>query len=228
MSGSGRTFELTVFCEGDSEVGFVTRVLSPHLRVFRVFATPIMWKVRGTDTGVCSWKLVEAALRKKAGTSRHHQYFTMMLDYYRFQHDFDVPSDAPPAEKVTALEGLMHDRIASPRFVPYLQLHEFEALLYSDLSELPASFPDEYPQVRKAVESLLSSVSRVAPEDIDDRPSTAPSKRLIRAVPQYETLKSVVGPQVLERIGMARIRERCPHFDRWVTGLEQIGASSAP
>jgi hypothetical protein len=59
-----------------------------------------------------------------------------------------------------------------------------------------------------------------SPENIDDNPSSTPSKRLYKIFPDYE--KVADGPIIVERIGLKKIREECAHFDRWVTRLEKL------
>jgi hypothetical protein len=60
------------------------------------------------------------------------------------------------------------------------------------------------------------------PELVNDSPATAPSKRLLSACPTYQ--KTLHGPALVERIGLAAIREECPHFDSWLGWLESLGA----
>ncbi|MGH8907498.1 MAG: DUF4276 family protein [Egibacteraceae bacterium] len=58
------------------------------------------------------------------------------------------------------------------------------------------------------------------PELVDDGPKSAPSKRIIDAWPQYA--KTTDGPVLAAQIGIARLRDRCPHFDAWVSRLESL------
>ncbi|MFN5924928.1 MAG: DUF4276 family protein [Pseudanabaena sp.] len=52
--------------------------------------------------------------------------------------------------------------------------------------------------------------------------TTAPSKRLAKVIPRYDKLKTTLAPQVIQKIGLVKIREKCPHFDQWVTRLERL------
>ena len=58
------------------------------------------------------------------------------------------------------------------------------------------------------------------PEDINDDPSTALSKRIVGAIPRYR--KSVHGPQVAETVGLGAIRAECSRFNEWVARLESL------
>ncbi|NJN55573.1 MAG: DUF4276 family protein [Anaerolineae bacterium] len=62
-----------------------------------------------------------------------------------------------------------------------------------------------------------------SPEMINDDVNTAPSKRLIRLYPPYN--KPLHGNIAAEHIGLAAIREKCPHFNEWVSRLEQVDSN---
>jgi hypothetical protein len=123
-------------------------------------------------------------------------------------------------ERVRRIESQMTDTLPSPRFIPYVQVHEFEALVFVELDFLPEQFPDG--EAEGAPERLRSSIGSMEPEEIDDGEQTAPSKRIIREVPLYAQLKSIAGPNITSAIGLPDLRRACPHFDEWVRKLEQL------
>jgi len=108
------------------------------------------------------------------------------------------------------------------RLIPYLQRHEFEALVLACLDELRALLgsPDD-----QGVAALQSSLGTASPEDVNDGEETAPSKRLALHLPTYR--KVLYGPMALElaceQRGLAAIRARCPRFGAWVKRLEALG-----
>lgn len=104
------------------------------------------------------------------------------------------------------------------RFLPYLQVHEFEALLFADVEMI-----DQALRLSSAEESRLDELRAIVehfdhPERIDDGDDTAPSKRLRRLFQRHE--KVVHGEMIAYDIGLDRIRDQCPHFDDWVSHLE--------
>ena len=126
-----------------------------------------------------------------------------------------------PNKRVEALEQAFGTDINDVRFVPYIQLHEYEAYLFSD----PTQFGFFYDQYKEEILALKAIADEYAtPELINDGPYSAPSKRIIAKLPDYEGAKSVVGPQVAELIGLDVIRSKCPHFAAWLSRLEQLGA----
>ena len=102
----------------------------------------------------------------------------------------------------------------SRRLIPYIQLHEFEGLLFSE----PTGFLEAFPGGQSLVDRLTAiRMQFSSPEDIDDGAATAPSKRILDIAPEYE--KPVAGILIAQRIGLAVIRRECRHFDDWVARL---------
>jgi hypothetical protein len=64
-----------------------------------------------------------------------------------------------------------------------------------------------------------------SPEYIDDGEDTAPSKRIIKEIPEYEGMKASAGPLVAEKIGLTNIRKKCNHFNQWLLKIEALGKS---
>src|SRR5690606_28488209 len=127
-----------------------------------------------------------------------------------------------PMKRIESLENAFAADIGDARLIPYIQLHEYEAYLFSD----PQWFGYFYPSEPKAVTAIKEIADAFeSPEQINDGPHTAPSKRIIEHLPDYEDAKAVIGPQIAELIGLPTIRAKCPHFNGWVTRLEALANS---
>lgn len=117
------------------------------------------------------------------------------------------------------VDGLFGDDWDRSRVFAYVQRHEFEGLLFSDLGTF-ALVPDIS---QRSIQSLKDIRAVFAtPEDIDDGPTTAPSKRILKLVPGYR--KRLYGPLLAEEAGLPRIRAECPRFNSWVSRLESLGS----
>ncbi len=125
-----------------------------------------------------------------------------------------------PLAKVEHLEKELGDSWGNHfRFIPYIQLHEYEALLFSDIGKLDWEFLEDKDQPQ--IEALKQVAEEFeTPEDIDQGEHTAPSKRIIAHLPRYKKLKTTVGSRIAEKIGLSVLREKCPHFDAWITQIE--------
>lgn len=100
------------------------------------------------------------------------------------------------------------------RFIPFVVMHEFEGLLFSDCAAFARGIgrPDLQPAFQRIRDEFES------PEHINDSPVTSPSKRIEGLVPSYE--KPLLGILAALEIGLERIRAQCPHFDSWIELLE--------
>lgn len=230
---------LNALVEGSTEEGFVNRVLAAHLGQHHVFV-----RARRVETsrqrryetvriyrgGLRSYEPVRADLKRwMKEDNRADAFFTTMFDLYALPEDFPGYDAArhltDPYQRIEALELAMAEDVDHQRFIPYLQLHEFEALVLSE----PRRFDWEYIEPRHeggiaALEALRASVA--SPELINDGPNTAPSKRILNLIPEYS--KAVAGPLIAGHIGIEAIRSACPHFNRWILGLERLGSGGPP
>ena len=148
--------------------------------------------------------------------------FTTMFDLYGLPIDFpryaDAAAASDPYARVEILETALSEDIGDWRFIPYIQLHEFEALLFADPQQLDTQFPD----CRSEIQLLVETAQRLgSPELVDDGPASAPSKRITAAIPEYGSRKSSAGPIVAAKIGLPILRSRCPHFREWLRRLTQ-------
>lgn len=221
---------LIIFCEGQTEEIFCNLVLEPHFRELGVVdVRPLLLPNKAGATarlhkgGWNSYVTARHFLRKVMLEQRGAGvWFTSLFDLYRLPNDFPAPAGAallPARSRVEALEKAMERDLsdaASGQFIGRLQLHEFEALLYSDLDVVQRAFPDNL----NAITALRTDIGALTPEEINERPETAPSKRLIKYIPQYKGLKTSEGPRIAENIGLAGIRSKCPHFDAWISRIE--------
>ncbi len=140
-----------------------------------------------------------------------------MIDYYALPHSFpgkQTPLVTNVFQRVANLENAWRQDINDSRFIPYLSVHEFEALLFSCPSAVAAALGR--PSLEHRLKRDLSRAG--SPEEINDGPHTHPSKRLSRYYPGYK--KVVDGSIIVTRIGINLIRGQCKHFDEWVGKLE--------
>ncbi len=171
--------------------------------------------------GLTTYKHAAADIRRWMGGDRSgNARFTTMFDLYGLPTDF--PGFGPaarmsdPYARVETLEEALLEDIGDGRLIPYIQLHEFEALILSDPQKLDTQFPDHGSEIRRLVETAARFES---PELVDDGPTTAPSKRISAAIPEYAKRKASAGPIVAEKIGLPVLRSRCRHFRRWLQRL---------
>ena len=227
------SIRLNFIVEGQTEEAFVNETLRPHLAHHSVRAN-----ARSVETSRRGNYIYRGGIANYAQAKRDIELwmncdtdadtrFTTMFDLYALPGDFPACADASavdaPYERVEILERAFADDIADRRFIPYIQLHEFEALLLADPSKLAMEFEGYGEQIRQ----LASMASEFAsPELIDSGAHTAPSKRIIAKIPEYEPWKRSSGPKTAGRTGLPVLRSKCPHFGEWLDKLEALGAGS--
>lgn len=212
-----------VVVEGQTEELFITEVLAPALQGRQVWLKPILIGKAGGNPTYARLKH-DVLIQLKAD---HQAYCSTMLDFYRRGTDFPgepFPPNASNIEKVRQIEqAMMQDIVASApdlradaRFVPYLQLHEFEALLFSN----PPAFAEGIYQPSLAPSLAEIRQKFATPEDIDEDPAGAPSKRVLQLCAGYR--KPLYGSLAALKVGIEAMRRECPHFHEWVERLKTL------
>jgi hypothetical protein len=216
---------LHIVVEGQTEETFIRDLLSQELGKQGIFsdAHRITTGRRGGNVhrgGLLSFqhlrKDLELWMKQDAGPG---SWFTTMVDLYRLPRNFPGIGESrqitDPIKKVEFLENRFRSDLNHPRFVPYIQLHEFEALLFSD----PKCFSVAFPNIGTEL-AELQAIRRAfkTPEHIDEGNDTSPSKRICRILPGY--VKPLSGPLIARQIGLQKLRAECRHFDKWLRQIE--------
>lgn len=180
-----------VLCEGQTEQGFVEEVLRPYLQAQGVSGVKSILittnKKKNARGGMLSYSQavtdLELLRKMKVDGEYERHVFTTMFDLYALPDDFPgyeaAQAIAEPYARVASLETAFAEAINDGRFIPYIQLHEFEALLFCGIDYLTK----RYPGCEKRCEQLKKDLEKTGnPELINNSPETAPSKRIIKAI----------------------------------------------
>lgn len=221
-----------VLVEGQTEESFVNKILAEHLAQQGVFLTPILLttkRVKNRNSrersmpgrrfkgGITTYEKVKLDVRNALNDKQ--ALVTTMIDYYGLPNDFPEmrrSSIRNGAESASYLEDAFAYDIDNPRFRPFLTVHEYEALLFSNPQEIAAAFPEQ--DVHAPLQAVRDAFG--SSEEINQGPTSHPAARIMNVVVGYRKLFH--GTLIAERIGLARIRETCIHFSEWVTWLESL------
>lgn len=223
---------LIVHVEGVTEEEFVNTLLAPHLLVhdWENVVAYRMGRARSRERrhGVKGWDValdgIVRHLRSDSGCC-----VTTLVDYYglpmtgaRAWPGRAAAGAQPFAVRGRFVQQALYESLAQAtagtalarRFIPFVIMHEFEGLLFSSCGRFAQAIgrPDLGPPFQ-AVRDTFDT-----PEEIDDSPSAAPSKRVIALVPDYD--KAVMGVLAALEIGLDAIRAECPLFRQWLERLE--------
>jgi hypothetical protein len=209
------THRILILVEGQTESDFVARVLSPWLSPRGIYPIPTIVETKRLPSGlrfkggdVTLDRLTRDATRLLGDTDA--RLVTTLVDYYGIRLADDDPLSGKPPDALTAH---LQKRINHPRFLPYVQVYDFEALLFAD----PATCCSLLGRPQLATQLQQIAASAGGPEHINDRPETCPSQRLRSVFSDYN--KRLDGVRILERVGIPAVRSRCPRFDVWLTRL---------
>jgi hypothetical protein len=218
--------KLHLIVEGETELAFARDTLKTYLVKFHISVNPFMLPTNrrlGAFGGALSWDRfhynVTRLLKQYADKSDR---FSTMIDWYKLDSHFPGLAEARKMAKVAdrahAVASSVQAHFNSPRLCPFFMLHEFEALLFSDLL-IVARFLSGHD---KGILNLKAEIGSTPPEDVNDGFNTHPSARLEKHLPGYHRAKVRVGAPAAGEIGLRVLREKCPHFGQWLTRLESL------
>ena len=208
---------VAISVEGQTEEVFVKNILAPKLATEGVYPMPILLGSGGDVT-------VERLASDMSKFVWSFDFVTSLVDFYGFRNKgSDTREGLERRIKQSVIDKVNRNTLDDSRIFPYVQQHEFEALLFSDSSAFSI-----LPSVTDGiVDRLLSIRSRFgSPEDINDSPDSAPSMRIKKLIPRYR--KVTAGSLVANEIGLEKIRAECPRFHAWMTRLESLGDAARP
>jgi hypothetical protein len=219
-----------IICEGQTEEMFVKKVLAESFDARGIYLNPSLIGKPGHKGGNLRFERLLADIRLRL-LSDSTAYCTTLFDFYGLPMDFPGKREAKNHDNyiekarcvTSAMSACLQDHLgagAMRRFLPYVQMYEFEGLLFSDTE----AFAQGISQPTIAANLKLIRDQFDTPEMINDSPETAPSKRLIALLPSYE--KPTDGSLAALEIGLASIRQECKLFDAWLSAIEMLGKTS--
>jgi Domain of unknown function (DUF4276) len=218
---------LYILVEGQTEQKFVTSVLQPSFNGLGLYLKPIIFSSKpGYLGGVTSYAKIKRQIIRLCAQDLEATV-TTFIDLYGLPTDFPG-KNAPGYAGISAgrlkaqyMQDQLNNDINRRNFFPFIMAHEFEALLFADVSKFSAWTT---PPVVASLSATRSKFS--TPEDINDSVTTAPSKRILIAMPTYQ--KTLHGPQIAANIGLNTLTAECPHFQDWIHKLERLVTPAAP
>ncbi len=223
--------EIYIVVEGQTEQTFVRDILAPQMECKEIYLHPALIGKPGHKGGDVRFDRA----RNDIGhflKQRKDTYVSTMFDYSRIDPKWPGISEVSrkirngssltAIQKAGILEAATSDEIvklfasynAKSRFVPYIEMHEFEALLFSDADILAEMTGIDVLQIREILEEYNN------PEEINDDPAKAPAKRLEALENGYRKVAN--GKTISEAIGLQTMRSQCAHFNDWLTKLEHL------
>ena len=215
---------IIIINEGETEQEFCKDVLQPYFFLKDILIQhPTIKKSGG---GIVAWetlkKQIETHLKQDPSV-----FVTTLIDFYGLHDNHKFPNwemanrIVDINDKISFLEQSMQDTIDETlrhRYIPYIQLYEFEGLLFNNIEVFNREFTSDEFSNYSELETTFSEYPN--PELINDGRETAPSKRLMRIIKGYN--KPIYGSLLAQAIGLERIRNKSPRFNNWINTLEAV------
>lgn len=212
---------LYIYCEGQTEESFVKYILCPYFETKEIFLTPIIHRTKEGPNGriykggITNYNKAVKEI-KKLCRQHPNEKITSFIDYYGLDNIPNLNYNGTNKyELIKKIEQKFFNDVESNNFIPYISLHEFESLLFSN--------PKEFFYLNNEASSKLQSILNEFnnnPEFINNKKETAPSKRIKKEIKNYSKISD--GILIAKKIGLSKMRTMCKHFNSWIIALENL------
>ncbi|MFK5950584.1 MAG: DUF4276 family protein [Methylococcales bacterium] len=219
-----------VICEGQTEEAFVKELLVAPFLAKGILLLPALIGKPGHKGGNFKFdRLLPEIKNRLFGDSEC--YCTTFFDFYGLPESFpgkrDVVANESIRRKSSRVNGALVAKLTEQlgadimlRFIPFIQMYEFEGLLFSDAEKMAQGM--DKPELITHFQGISDSFD--SPEHINNSAQTAPSKRIINVIRGYE--KPLMGILAALEVGLTTMREQCSLFDDWLCQLEKINKAN--
>ena len=216
---------LDIIVEGQSEREFISHLILPYLEKCGViesyYVSPIVIRTNPNYRGgMTKYSHLKDEILKSLSSSNPDLIVSTLIDFFRLPSHFPHPENLQNLSsdeiKAQEIQKYMSADINDSRFIPYIQLHEFEAFMFASCDGFRYCYGDS----DKRTSSLYRIVSEFDnPEKINCTPEGAPSKRILSIIQEYDKVGD--GNIILLQNGMEVILEKCPRFRDWIEQIIQ-------
>ena len=215
---------LVIIVEGETEESFVNNILCPYFCSKGLYNTIQCFKTKHSHGGISKYSYIKKDILNTI--YEKDVVVSMMIDFYRLPLDFpgfsDLKATQTHKEQASLLETEIKKNLEDTQkhqfdnFIPYIQLHEFEALVFASIKGIDILFEREEMDYKGLMNVIEEHPN---PEEINNHPATAPSMRLKKLIPGYN--KVLHGIEIIKTMGMPELLEKCPRFKTWVESMEE-------
>ncbi|GBU08636.1 hypothetical protein AwDysgo_19670 [Bacteroidales bacterium] len=217
--------KIVFIVEGESEDEFVKRIIRPFFVSKGIPFYHIESKIIQISGGGHGFNNIEHFKNTiKPFLSRNDEpIITSFIDHYRLNSERKLPgynecmAETNIGIKLGKMEGKLQDMVQSIKpyrfFIPYIQQHEFETLLFADPEE---GFDLEDERIKREIMNLCNFFDSI--EDINCTPHGAPSVRLEAIYSKYRRRynKGADAVDIAELTTIGKMLEKCPRFKNWI------------
>lgn len=220
-----------VICEGQTEEAFIKELLVESFLAKGILLLPALIGKPGHKGGNFKFdRLLPEVKNRLLGDK--DCYCTTFFDFYGLPETFPGKREVNCNDAIERKSTKVNDALVTKlteklgvgvmrRFIPFIQMYEFEGLLFSD--PLKMAIGMDKPELAKYFQKIANEFT--SPEHINNSVQTAPSKRIIHVVRGYE--KPLTGILASLEVGLCSMRDQCQLFDQWLITIEQLAENTA-
>lgn len=194
---------VSVVCEGQTEVDFIKKLNKKYFNARCISLKPIVINKTSAMNGNVSMDRLIYFIKRAP-----EAIITTFIDYYGFKGENELG--------YLELENQIKDLSEKEHIIAYVQLHETEALWFSNINAIKEVKNASTSQIQ-ALEDIVRTYSN--PEDINNSKETAPSKRLETIFSDYKKIRD--GNAIADKISIEEMKLKCPHFSNWLDMIEE-------
>ena len=213
---------LVIIAEGETEESFVNNILRPFFCSKGLYNTIQCFKTKHSHGGMSKYSYIKKDILNTIYES--DVVVSMMIDFYRLPSDFpgfgELSNSQTHQEQADLLETRIKEDLEETQnqrfenFIPYIQLHEFETLVFASANGIDILFDRDEIDFK----GLMNVIEEYPnPEEINNYPDTAPSVRLKKLIPGYN--KVLHGIDIINTVGISELLEKCPRFKTWIESM---------
>ncbi|WP_309608104.1 DUF4276 family protein [Flavobacterium sp.] len=221
---------LYIIVEGPTELEFINRILIPYFNSKGITShiQGITITMSGGGHGFNNIKHFENTI-KPVLNYNNEPFITTLIDYFKLNSETKLPGFLESSnmsqtdKKLEYLESKLNDVVQKIKFynyfIPYIQKHEMETLMFANPEE---GFSLENDKIKKAIIEVCKQYANI--EDINGSELGAPSKRLEAIYKANNKIydKIIDGIDIVEFSGIENIIEKCPRFKNWIESLVSL------
>jgi len=219
--------------EGETELEFVNKILIPYL-----YSKGLQCNIQGypitMSGGGHGVNNIQHFINTITPVLNYNgePVITTLFDYFRLNSEKKIPGfdlcmkNILVDDRILCLETKYNDIVQSIKpyrfFIPYIQKHEMETLLFAE----PANgFYLESDKIKNAVIEIALEYPNI--EDINGSEEGAPSKRLenIFKMDNKKYDKVIDGIDIAELTGIDNILNKCTRFNKWVENILTVATT---
>lgn len=224
--------QVAVVVEGQCERDFLQSVVAPMLGSKNIFLTAAVIGKPGHKGGNVTFERLLTDVNKFFSQGNCHAV-SMMIDYFRLHPQWpglpqltqrmQAGASLTLQEKAQVLntatlqavqQALPQVKDIEQRFIPYIQMHEYEALLFSEQQRLAQCLGIEESKIQHVLAQYET------PEHINTNPQRAPAEQIKNLINSRKYRKRRDGIDIAQKIGLSAMRQQCWLFNAWVEQLE--------